>query len=98
MTPYIYTRSGDRLNPLDPDPKLVDVNDLAHSLALCNRFAGHTAEPISVAQHSVYVARLVQSWRIAAGAALGSPVAQVQAQPWAVLQALLHDAAEAYLG
>lgn len=35
------------------------IAELAHSLALINRFNGHTPEPISVAQHSVCVARLV---------------------------------------
>ena len=36
----------------------VCIEDIAHSLALINRFNGHSAFPISVAQHSVYVSRL----------------------------------------
>lgn len=96
MTPYIYTRSGRRLNPLDPDPAAIDLHDLAHALALCNRFAGHTAEPVSVAQHSVYVARLAEgSWY--AGKWDG-PTYPAWPRTQLTIQALLHDASEAYLG
>jgi hypothetical protein len=74
----ITTFTGRNVNPLDLCPEDVDVRDIAHALALCNRFAGHTAEPLSVAQHCVYAVALVP--------------------PQHKLQALLHDAAEAYLG
>jgi uncharacterized protein len=56
--PLIYTYTGRRLNPLDPDPADIVIEDIAHALACCNRFAGHAREPISVAQHSVYAARM----------------------------------------
>lgn len=79
MDPVIYTFTGRKLNPLSVEPANVVIEDVAHALALCNRFAGHTREPISVAQHSVYAAELLR----------GTPDA---------LPALLHDAAEAYLG
>ena len=36
-----------------------DIKDIAHALALCNRYNGHTNFPISVAEHSVTVARIV---------------------------------------
>ena len=58
-TPVIYTFTGKRLNPLAFTEAEVCIEDIAHALALCNRFAGHTREPISVAQHSVYAACLV---------------------------------------
>lgn len=58
MTPYITTYTGKQVNPLDPPLQLIDIRDIAHSLALINRFNGHSQEPISVAQHSVYVSRL----------------------------------------
>lgn len=58
MKPVIYTYTGLKLNPLEVRPDQVRVRDLAHALALVNRFNGHTREPISVAQHSVYVAHL----------------------------------------
>lgn len=47
-----------QVDPLGIDPRLVSISDIAHALALCNRFNGHTREPVSVAQHSVYVSRL----------------------------------------
>lgn len=61
MKPVIYTYTGRRVNPLALAlaPADVDLRDLAHGLALCNRFAGHTREPVSVAQHSVYASHLV---------------------------------------
>lgn len=74
---YIRTFTGKHINPLDPDPELIDPLDIAHSLALVNRFTGHTRAPMSVAQHSCLVHDYVgESYR---------------------LEALLHDASEAYL-
>lgn len=81
MQPVIYTSTGRKINPLELLEDDIDVADLAHALALCNRFAGHTVRPISVAQHCVYASYL--------GYDLSDQVR---------LQALLHDAAEAYLG
>lgn len=49
------TFTGRQFWPADPRPSDVDVRDIAHALALQNRFAGHTREPYSVAQHSVLV-------------------------------------------
>ncbi len=41
------------------------LEDIAHSLALINRFNGHSKYPLSVAQHSVYVSRLSDSgWHL----------------------------------
>lgn len=57
----IRTFTGLELNPLDLKPEDIRIEDIAHALALCNRFAGHTRRPISVAQHSVYVGRLCHS-------------------------------------
>jgi hypothetical protein len=58
VTPTITTFTGKRVNPLDLDPDLICIEDIAHALALCNRFAGHTKVPLSVAQHSICVSRL----------------------------------------
>lgn len=77
MAPMIYTYSGLRINPLEISEVQVRIKDIAHALACCNRFAGHVAAPISVAQHSVYASNLC---------------------PANPLQALLHDASEAYMG
>lgn len=56
----------------------ISIRDIAHHLACVNRFGGACRVPINVAQHSVYVSRLVPEQH--------------------KLQALLHDASEAYLG
>lgn len=80
ITPVIRTFTGRDVNPLALRPEDVDPIDIAHALSLCNRFAGHTIRPLSVAQHSIYAAELVKGDRETK------------------LRALLHDAAEAYLG
>jgi uncharacterized protein len=59
MEPFLNTTTNKRVNPLNLNPCDVDINDIAHALALCNRFAGHTSKPISVAQHSLWVSHLV---------------------------------------
>src|SRR5574341_121014 len=76
------TYTGRRIDPLELTPGDVSLVDIAHHLALVNRFAGATREPLSVAQHSVYVSILA--------ARRGGPLAG--------LQGLMHDASEAYLG
>ena len=76
--PTIYTYTGLRVDLSDLRPEQINIKDIVHALSLCNRFAGHTREPVSVAQHSVYASCLCSG-----------PAA---------LQALLHDASEAYLG
>ena len=79
--------SGRRLDLLDPSPIDVEIVDIAHGLARVSRWNGQTkgAYPLSVAQHSVIVERLVsrnapkldRRWRLAA---------------------LLHDAPEYVIG
>lgn len=59
------------------------IDEIAHSLALINRFTGHTTRPYSVAEHSLLVADL---------AAADGASAIVQ------LAALMHDAHEAFAG
>lgn len=54
------TFSGRRLNPLLIMPGDVVIEDLAHALALVNRFGGQSRFPISVAQHSVLVSLLCE--------------------------------------
>lgn len=78
---WIETYSGRKFHPLDPRPEDVEIEDIAHSLAMQCRFNGHCRFFYSVAEHSVLVARHVES------------VAGREAALWA----LLHDAAEAYV-
>lgn len=82
MKCVIHTFSGKDINPLDLQMDDICIEDIAHALALCNRFAGHTKQPISVAQHSVYVSKLCD----------------INYKDNVCLQGLLHDASEAYLG
>jgi hypothetical protein len=81
--PYIQTLSGRRVNPLDAAPEDIEVSDIARALANTCRFGGHSKAFYSVAQHSVIVCELLE----ARGAT-----------PDELMAALLHDAAEAYLG
>lgn len=77
------THSGCRVSLADPRPTDIDIRDIAHGLALINRFAGASEFPVTVAAHSLIVAKLM---------------CHRKASPAAQLAGLLHDAHEAYLG
>ena len=81
--PYLQTVSGRFVNPFDPDPSQLDIGDITRALAKTCRFGGHCRSFYSVAQHSVIVSELVE---------------QRSGDPEDVFAALMHDAAEAYLG
>ena len=49
----INTYYGHTIDYIKPDPKEIDIRDIAHNLSFENRFIGQTAEPYSVAQHCV---------------------------------------------
>lgn len=55
MREWQLTYSGRKVYPRKPDREVVDINDVAHHLAMENRYCGATHWPYSVAQHSVYV-------------------------------------------
>ena len=59
MKHWIQTYTGKAFDLLNPTPEMVEVTDIAHHLALINRFTGATAVPYSVAQHSVLVSQVV---------------------------------------
>lgn len=80
--PWIRTFTRRIVNPLDLRPEDIDINDIAHHLATTNRFVGALYHPVSIAQHSICVGRLLRGWM---GPEFG-------------LYGLLHDASEAYLG
>lgn len=82
------TVTGGQFWPLDPRAEEVDIRDIAHALSNVCRYAGHTTEFYSVAQHSVLVADLL------AGV---DGVLNMQDRA-TVLTGLLHDGAEAYIG
>lgn len=83
MNSYITTWSGRKFNFLNPEPTHIVIEDIAHALSLQCRFNGHCSEFYSVAEHCVEVSRLIE--------AQGHPRN-------IVMTALLHDAAEAYIG
>lgn len=82
MEGWIQTFTGKAIDPMNPDPKKVVVEDIAHALALVNRFTGHTSNPRSVAAHSYDVSTLLERRGF---------------DPSTQLIGLLHDASEAYL-
>lgn len=57
---YIEVYGGTRFYPLDPREDEIHIEDIAHALALTNRFSGHTRVPYSVAEHSVRVSYAVE--------------------------------------
>lgn len=74
---HIRTNSGKYINVHNPNEEDIDIEDIAHALAMQPRFGGHLNKHYSVAQHSIEVMKRVpQEFK---------------------LQALLHDASEAYI-
>ena len=55
----IHTFSGIAFDLLNPQPEMILLEDIIHSLSLINRFNGAAKFPYSVAQHSLYVASLL---------------------------------------
>jgi len=80
---FIYTFTGRRFWPMDPRAEDMCIEDIAHALSMLCRYNGHVDRFYSVAEHSMLVYHAV-SW-IRPG------------EPALHLQALLHDASEAYL-
>lgn len=87
----IMTASGRFFDPMAPRVEDVNLHDIALALGRIPRFNGHTKRVITVAEHSLRVARFAV--RIAASRGMGEHARRV-----VELLALLHDAAEAYLG
>lgn len=50
---YLQTYKNNKFYPLDPMVEEVDIEDIAHSLSLMCRWAGHVRDFYSVAQHAV---------------------------------------------
>ena len=88
---WIQTYTGKRFDLLEPRQEDIDDNDIAHALSMLCRFTGHTKFFYSVAEHSYNVSTLVENFvRRVGGSAKDAAHAG--------LEALLHDAAEAYVG
>lgn len=56
---WIRTASGCRFDYLDPRPEQIEIEDIAHALASIPRYVGHSPLPVSVAEHSVRVCRIL---------------------------------------
>lgn len=83
----ITTHHGVRIDLLDPKPTDIFLADIIYGLSRVNRWGGHFEGPwLTVAQHSVDVFDLVLASQ---GVVATLPVLRA---------ALLHDAAEAYMG
>lgn len=98
---WILTHTGRQVHLFEPASWEIDIADIAQGLANTCRFGGQAPEFYSVAQHSVYVAEQVARWIAANRDPVGAPVGRAEvadAHRNLVLWALLHDAAEAYIG
>jgi hypothetical protein len=63
MAPWISTQHGHDITLTgDLSGNIIDINDIAHSLARINRFTGHTTHTWSVAQHSALV--MAMGWNL----------------------------------
>lgn len=56
----VRTFTGREIDVFNLQPEDICIEDIAHALACLNRFNGHTKKPISVAQHSIFVARMCE--------------------------------------
>ena len=86
---WMQTHSGLAFYPLDPAPEDIVPTDIAHSLAMQCRYNGHVRRFYSVAEHCV----LMSDWMLEHAEPRNADRARHLA-----LWALLHDAAEAYIG
>lgn len=90
MSTRIETLNRKYVDPINMAVDDVDIKAIAHALSHQCRFNGYTSRHYSVAEHSYYVSLLVE----AAGRAKGLDEGDLVD---VALQALLHDATEAYL-
>lgn len=79
--------SGRRLDLLNPAPKDVEIEDIAHGLARVSRWNGQTKgeHAFSVAQHSLLVEQIFER-------------EMIEPKPEEQMYALIHDAAEYVIG
>jgi hypothetical protein len=56
---WMQTLKGTPFSLVDPDPEKVDFTEIAHALSHLCRYAGHTREFYSVAEHSCRVADIL---------------------------------------
>ncbi len=88
---YLETVKGNMIDVENPNPDQIDVEDIAWGLSRLSRFAGHTITeiPYNVAQHCLFVSEICNEMK----EMINNPRKDLVCQ-----HALLHDAAEAYIG
>lgn len=93
---WYQTYTGKVFWVLDPRPEDIDIRDIAHALSLICRFGGHCNKFYSVAEHSILVhdiyIKLISTKEYEA-----NPLPK-EHRGKALMCALIHDAAEAYVG
>lgn len=89
---YIRTFSGGYFFPDNVEHLEPNMEDIAHALSSMNRYNGHLQEFYSVAQHSVLVCQEAGALMLEANPSIDS-----NSFNKFMLQALLHDATEAYM-
>ena len=82
MGDYITTYTGKHFEPANPDPEMIQIEDIAHALSLICRGNGHVKTFWSVGQHCISCAKE------ACARGLSTRIA---------LACLLHDASECYM-
>lgn len=98
----IETASGKKVSVTNPQASDISIDDIAWALSRIPRFAGHTITevPYNVAQHSIYVAELLESALNNKSEHADLPFHDLNSagRSQLLLKALLHDAHEAYTG
>jgi hypothetical protein len=89
---WIMTYTGHKVDPLNPNPDDIVIEDIAHALANICRFNGHVKHFYSVGQHALLCAA---SFLEEIGASNFDELGSFDNAK--VLALLLHDASEAYL-
>ena len=56
---WIQTYSGKTINVFNPREEDIDIEDIAHALAMTTRFNGHLKDYYSVAEHCINVSHIV---------------------------------------
>ena len=82
MSDCITTYTGRHIDPVNPDPDMICIEDIAHALSLICRGNGHVQTFFSVGQHCINCAREALARGCSGRMALAC---------------LLHDASECYL-
>ena len=82
MGDYITTYTGKHFEPMNPDPDVIDIGDIAHALSLICRGNGHVNTFWSVGEHCICCAREAKARGLSERM---------------ILACLLHDASECYM-